>query len=163
MKNRITSVVILLFVLSIFATACSGGNMSNNNMNINSTTEDNSQINNDNNQSEATSTPEEVVATQEEATTPMEVSFESDVLPIMISACNQCHGTSNIKAGLSVVSYSGLMSGANNGEIVIAGNAEASKLVMLVASGAMPKSGVQLNLEQIEVISDWIDQGALDN
>jgi len=115
-------------------------------------------------QTQVNSNPE-VVETEEEST-PGEVvlvSFESDVLPILVSACMQCHGTSSIRVGLSVVSYYGLMEGSNNGAVIVAGDAEASKLIRLITSGTMPKTGASLTPEQIEIISAWIDQGALDN
>ncbi len=59
--------------------------------------------------------------------------------------------------------YTELMIGSENGPVVIPGDADGSKLVELVASQKMPKRGAKLTPSQVQLISDWINQGALDN
>jgi len=92
-----------------------------------------------------------------------EVSFENDVLPVFIENCQQCHGASGGQAGLVVTSYQELLAGSNNGIVILPGDADASRLIELIISGSMPKSKTPLTDEQIQIISDWVDQGALDN
>ena len=59
--------------------------------------------------------------------------------------------------------YEGLMAGSFNGPVVTPGNSADSLLVELVTKGKMPKRGTKLTPEQIQIISDWIDAGALNN
>lgn len=91
------------------------------------------------------------------------VSFANQVLPIFSSRCAQCHGGDRTLAGLDVLSFTALMSGSDNGPVVVPGDVDASLLVTLVANGQMPKAGAKLTPDQVQVIADWIDQGALDN
>jgi mono/diheme cytochrome c family protein len=91
------------------------------------------------------------------------LSFADDVLPIFDSRCVQCHGAGRAESGLDLQSYSTLMTGSGNGPVVVAGNADASKLVELVVTQRMPKAGPKLTPQQIQILTDWVNQGALDN
>ena len=91
------------------------------------------------------------------------VSFANDVMPILANSCNECHGGKQIKEGLDMRTYESLMAGSFNGTVIVAGNSADSLLVQLVAKGKMPKRGPKLTPEQIQIISDWIDAGALNN
>jgi cytochrome c len=91
------------------------------------------------------------------------VSFSKDVMPIFSNSCNECHGGRQIKEGLDMRTYEGLMAGSFNGVVIVAGNSADSLLVQLVTEGKMPKRGAKLTLAQIKLISDWINAGALNN
>jgi hypothetical protein len=91
------------------------------------------------------------------------VSFANDVMPIFENSCNKCHGVEQVKEGLDMSTYEGLMTGSFNGPVLVAGNSVDSFLVQQVTKGEMPKRGPKLTPEQIQVISDWIDSGALNN
>lgn len=91
------------------------------------------------------------------------VSFANDVLPLLTSRCGSCHGESRRQEDLSVTSYANLMAGSKNGLVVIAGNANDSLLVELVATQKMPKRGPKLTPDEIQLITDWVNQGAADN
>jgi len=91
------------------------------------------------------------------------VSFANDILPILQSRCVSCHGGERIQEGLSVKTYADLMSGSKNGPVVSAGDANDSLLADLVATQKMPKRGPKLTPPQVQLIVDWINQGALDN
>ena len=60
-------------------------------------------------------------------------------------------------------SYESLMTGSENGPVIVAGNANKSLLVKKISTGAMPKRGPQLTPAQIQIIRDWINAGAQDN
>jgi mono/diheme cytochrome c family protein len=92
-----------------------------------------------------------------------DVSFANDVLPIFANSCNECHGGKQTKAGLDLQTYASLMAGSNDGTVIAAGSSAESVLVDLAASGKMPKRGPKLTAEQIQIISDWINAGALNN
>jgi hypothetical protein len=91
------------------------------------------------------------------------VSFANEVMPVLDNSCNECHGGKQIKEGLDMRTYEGLMVGSFNGPVLVAGNSADSFLVQQVINGKMPKRGPKLTAEQIQIISDWIDAGALNN
>lgn len=91
------------------------------------------------------------------------VSFTDDVLPILESRCVNCHGGNKIEEGLSLRTYGDMMIGSENGAVIVAGDAANSKLVELVSKQKMPKRGPKLTPPQIQLIMDWINQGAQDN
>lgn len=91
------------------------------------------------------------------------VSFTNDVLPILQSRCVNCHGGERTEEGLSLNNYASVMNGSENGAVVTAGDATNSLLVELVSTQKMPKRGPKLTPPQVQVIIDWINQGALDN
>ncbi|MBM3151807.1 MAG: hypothetical protein FJZ96_06330 [Chloroflexi bacterium] len=92
-----------------------------------------------------------------------EVSFSKDVLPILKTSCINCHGGTRTEEGLKLNSYANLIAGSENGPVVIAGDGANSRLVELIATGEMPKRKEALSAETVQLIIDWIDQGALDN
>ena len=91
------------------------------------------------------------------------VSFANDVMPILSNNCTKCHGVDQVKAGLDMTTYAGLMSGSMNGPVIVAGNAGNSLLIDLVTKGKMPKRGTKLTPAQIQIITNWINTGALNN
>ena len=90
-------------------------------------------------------------------------SFANDVMPIFNNSCNKCHGVEQVKEGLDMTSYDTLMAGSFNGKVITAGNADDSFLVRQLIEGEMPKLGSKLTAEQIQVIANWINAGALNN
>lgn len=108
-----------------------------------------------------------VAATEAPATEPAvqggTVSFASDILPIMQSRCVNCHGGNRTEEGLILTSHDGLMAGSDEGAVVIPGDATNSLLVELVAAQKMPKRGPKLTPPQVRIITDWVNQGALNN
>lgn len=91
------------------------------------------------------------------------VSFINDVMPILQSRCLNCHGGEQTKRGLSFSSYASLMSGSENGPVVIPGDPTGSLLIKLVTEGKMPKRGPGLTPIQIQILVNWILAGALNN
>jgi len=91
------------------------------------------------------------------------VSFANDILPLFESRCIGCHGGERTQEGLDLKTHASLMAGSSNGPVVTAGDAADSLLVELVATQKMPKRGPKLTPPQVQIISDWVNQGALDN
>ncbi len=91
------------------------------------------------------------------------VSFTKDVLPILQSRCVNCHGGERVSKGLNLNSYADLMSGSQNGPVVTPGNATNSLMVQMITEQKMPKNGPKLTSPQIQTITNWISQGALNN
>ena len=91
------------------------------------------------------------------------VSFTNDILPILNSRCANCHGGNRTEEGLILLTYADILKGSDNGPVILAGNADGSFLVEQVVSQEMPKRGPKLTPPQIQLIIDWINQGALEN
>lgn len=91
------------------------------------------------------------------------VSFATDILPIFESRCVNCHGGRETEEGLSLLGHAELLTGSEDGAVIIPGDAANSLLVQLVTEGKMPKRGPKLTPDQIQLLSDWINQGALNN
>lgn len=108
----------------------------------------------------------EAVATEAPATegaTGTTVSFASDILPLLESRCVNCHGGQRTEEGLVLTSHASLLTGSENGAVIIPGDGANSVLVQLVADGDMPKRGPKLTPDQVQLIQTWINEGALDN
>jgi mono/diheme cytochrome c family protein len=118
----------------------------------------------------ATEAPTEApteAATEAPATQPAAegatVSYASDILPLFESRCIGCHGGERTQEGLDLKTHASLMTGSSNGPVVTPGDAANSLLVEMVATQKMPKRGPKLTPDQVQLITDWINQGALDN
>jgi mono/diheme cytochrome c family protein len=91
------------------------------------------------------------------------VSFANDILPMLQSRCVNCHGGQRTEHELNLNSYAGVMAGSENGPVVTPGDAANSPMAELVANGKMPKRGPKLTPAQVQLIVDWINQGAQNN
>ena len=91
------------------------------------------------------------------------VSFANDVFPILNSRCITCHGGDRIEGELVMLSYEELMSGGKDGAVIIPGDADGSLLYQLASTGEMPKRGANLNPAQLQIIMQWINEGAPNN
>jgi hypothetical protein len=91
------------------------------------------------------------------------VSFANEVKPIIESRCLGCHGGNRTEEGLDMNTHASLMAGSDNGPVLVPGDAVNSLLVEMVATQEMPKRGPKLTPPQIQLITDWVNQGALDN
>jgi hypothetical protein len=105
----------------------------------------------------------EPVASTEPTAQGATVSFAHDVLPIIESRCTNCHGGDRVEKGLNLKTYADIMAGSENGPVVTAGNATDSKLVELILTQKMPKRGPKLTPPQVQLITEWVNQGALNN
>ncbi len=86
------------------------------------------------------------------------VRFENDVLPIFKKYCLKCHGDENRKSDLSLQTLSGIVQGGETGDpLLVAGDADASRVVDLVRSGDMPPDKSKLNESEIKTLEHWIN------
>ena len=119
---------------------------------------------------------------EETAASEPTISFQRQVLPIFEQHCVSCHSLGAlgaISSHLDLTSYRGLREGSVAGTIIIPYHAERSPLMRYVkynwqssdkktqsndkSSLKMPPLGPQLSLQEIEDISDYINQGAKNN
>ena len=87
-----------------------------------------------------------------------QVDYDSQIQPIFNSKCIQCHGSS---AGLNLSSYANIMQGSNNGDVIIPYDYANSELWQRINSGQMPPGNNDLTNNQVNLIAQWIDEGAL--
>jgi uncharacterized membrane protein len=112
---------------------------------------------------EPTAQPPVSAPTDASAPAASTVSFAKDVLPILQSRCFNCHGGQDTRAGLSVASYEALMAGSQHGAVIIPGDPANSLLIQLIQQGKMPKRGTKITADQLQILIDWIQAGALNN
>lgn len=114
---------------------------------------------------DAPPSPEASAPTEEAAAegAPVPVSFANDILPILENRCIECHGGRRTREGLDMKTYESLMQGSENGPVVIPGRADESLFVELIVKGEMPDRGPKVTAEELKLIIDWINQGALNN
>ena len=86
------------------------------------------------------------------------IDYSTQIQPILNSSCTSCHGGAG---GLSLTSYNNAMNGGNSGDVVIPYDYANSILWQYVNSGYMPPSATDLTQTQIDLIAQWIDEGAL--
>ena len=87
----------------------------------------------------------------------------ADVSPIFNSSCIGCHGGSG---GLYLDTYANIVQGGNHGAVIITGLADSSLIVQALEGTTtlipqMPLGG-SLPPDSIQVIRQWIDDGALE-
>lgn len=90
----------------------------------------------------------------------------SEVSKIFKQRCMPCHNERRRAWGMDLTSYEGLMKGSNNGKVVLPGDAAKSQLVVVIKDTKglrMPKNGRPLTEKQIQLIEDWIKEGAKKN
>ena len=91
-------------------------------------------------------------------------SFSTDIAPILTSQCAiaECHVVDG-PHDIDLRTYDTLMKGGDEGAIVIVGDARDSEIVEEIAEGKMPPEGPPLDTAQIQLIIDWINEGAKNN
>ena len=89
------------------------------------------------------------------------IDYNLSIQSIFNQNCTGCHDSSNPAGGLNLLSYEDLMS--NN--VIVPGDHEASELYDRItrpesSNGDMPPAG-SLDQDEIDLIADWINEGAL--
>lgn len=96
---------------------------------------------------------------QHSSTNVLEIDYMSQIQPILNQNCISCHGASG---GLNLNSYNTLMNGGNSGDVVIPSNPSSSIFWQRINNGSMPPgNNPNLSSNQINMIAQWIDEGAL--
>ena len=95
------------------------------------------------------------------------INYLDEIQPIFNASCVSCHNSDSQNYSnhqLDLTSYSGLMNGGESGDVITPYDASSSILYQEVSSGNMPQygSGEFLVAEQINLIADWINDGALE-
>jgi mono/diheme cytochrome c family protein len=100
---------------------------------------------------------------------PAKVSYYKDVRPILQQNCNGCHQPAKPLGGYVTTDHANLVKAGERGKPgVVPGKPKESYLVEQLkvqdnGKAAMPKNRDPLNVIQVKTISDWIEQGAIDD
>ncbi|MCA9043839.1 MAG: hypothetical protein KDA69_05930, partial [Planctomycetaceae bacterium] len=94
------------------------------------------------------------------------IDFERDIQPILQAKCVNCHGTEEREGGLRLLGRRDILSRNDSGSVAVTpGKSTESELFRRVASSdeteRMPPEGTPLNAEQIDLVKQWIDEGAV--
>lgn len=88
------------------------------------------------------------------------------ISPMMNGKCTSCHNVGKKKGDLLLTSYSNMMNGGENGEVIIPGDLEASELFRRITlpeehDDFMPSEGKRpLSEQEVAIIEWWITNGA---
>ncbi len=88
--------------------------------------------------------------------------FETEVRPLLVEKCVECHGDAKPKGGLKLTSRATLLKGGDNGPAIVPGKPDESLLIKAVRYGGdlqMPPKG-KLTAKQIEALEKWVTLGA---
>lgn len=92
------------------------------------------------------------------------VSFAKEIAPIFVAKCVGCHTEGESKGGLRLDTFAAMEKGGNSGPLAIAGNAQASCLVLKLTTPndqqRMPKGEAALKDKEIQAIITWVNEGA---
>jgi len=93
-----------------------------------------------------------------------QVDYASQIQTIFNSNCTTCHYSPGGMGSLNLTSFSELMNGGVSGPSIVAGDHQNSLLYQRIVlppgtDGNMPPN-VPLSQSQIDIIAQWIDQGA---
>lgn len=95
------------------------------------------------------------------------IDYGTEIQPIFNTNCISCHsyGSNSFNNHqLNLISYSGLMSGGESGNVIIASDSTNSLLFQEISTFSMPPYGSGLNLtaNEISLIAQWIAEGAME-
>lgn len=89
----------------------------------------------------------------------IEITYDAVIGPILQGRCGNCHGQNGLQ-GLNLTTLAGVQAGGASGPAILPGNAQGSLLVQKQA-GEQPHFG-QLTPEELELVIQWIDKGAIE-
>lgn len=93
-----------------------------------------------------------------------DVSYRSDIAPILLDSCLACHGPKKAEGGYRVDTYEELVKAGDSGELPIAASPDqVSELLRRIISDdeseRMPAENDPLTPEQIELVKKWLAAG----
>ncbi|MCG8653758.1 MAG: DUF1549 domain-containing protein, partial [Pirellulales bacterium] len=94
-------------------------------------------------------------------TTPVEVSFEKQVRPILKAHCLECHGEGEeVEGGLDLRLRRFILTGGDSGPALVEGTPDESLLLERTLSEDMPPGDTKLTPQELATIRQWIASGA---
>ena len=87
------------------------------------------------------------------------LSWDASIALILQTKCEICHNATLASKGLSFASYADAMRGGSDGPVILPGDANGSKIIILQSAGGHPG---QLTADELSAVINWIDAGALE-
>ena len=84
-------------------------------------------------------------------------TFDANIQPIFVP-CTACHNSTSPSANLDLSNFAGVMKGGKDGAIVLPGDSADSLLVKIQSA----KHFLNLTPDQLALVKQWIDAGALE-
>ncbi len=95
---------------------------------------------------------------------PERVDYGREVRPILARSCYACHGPEKRKSGLRLDRKAEALAGGDLGPAIVPGKPDESELIARVVGEdptiAMPPKGDRLAPEEVQLLRNWIAQGA---
>ena len=96
---------------------------------------------------------------------PAKIDFARDIQPLFEKHCYACHGAKKQEAGLRLDQRAAALQGGDLGHDIVPGKSGESLLWAALAGtteevARMPAKGEPLSAAEIQLVKDWIDQGA---
>ena len=91
------------------------------------------------------------------------VEFAARIEPLFAAYCVQCHGPDTQQNGLRLDSWTSVLKGGANGQVIVPGHSSSSRLVRRLLGldkPQMPYGAPPLSEAEIALIRHWIDAGA---
>jgi mono/diheme cytochrome c family protein len=92
------------------------------------------------------------------------VEYDRDVRPLLTAKCIRCHGPRKQESGLRLDVRGRAFAGGDGGVAIVPGKSGDSELIRRVLSAdevdRMPPKGKRLSANEVDLLRQWIDQGA---
>src|SRR5258708_6734159 len=93
-------------------------------------------------------------------------NYEDDIKPLLARRCFACHSAGEMRSGLNLETYAGVLKGGSSGDAVNAARAASSLLFKAVnrdeGAPQMPLGQPKMPDAEISLIRDWIQNGLLE-
>ena len=83
------------------------------------------------------------------------ISFKSQVAPILVAKCGNCHVNRN-RGNFSTATFAALTYSTT----IALGLPQDSRLIEVIENGEMPKGGLRVEPNELELLKNWIQLGA---
>ena len=94
------------------------------------------------------------------------VDYASQIKPLLAAKCYACHGVLDQQSELRLETRALMLVGGEGGQVLVPGDPGRSRLFKRITAGEEdrmppPTEGARLTSSEIELIRDWIEQGAV--
>ena len=95
-----------------------------------------------------------------------DIDYRTQIKPVLVEKCYSCHGVLKQEGGLRLETLALMQKGGDSGAALVPGDADASLIVERVTAdhdSRMPpaEDGAALKPEQVELLKNWINHGAV--
>lgn len=104
------------------------------------------------------------LAAADDRTDSVALNFAEHAKAVFRAHCVSCHNSNKTEGDLDLTNYASLMQGSSSGDTIEPGSSADSYLFQLMThaeSPEMPPSGQKIPSNDIEIIRNWIDDGAI--